>query len=137
MKPAFLPAALVLAILSLACSKISLGTGTGPNDPAPSAPVLASGQLIALNGSTASGTVIIYNPNDGTNILRLSGVKLPSENGLLIIPTVNGATLSSIPLRYNTGSQNYTVTVSGSPNWTLVSIHSVVYNVDYAQALLR
>ncbi len=119
------------------CNKINLNGTTTPNDATPSAPILASGQLIGLNGKSVGGLAIAYNPSSGANILRLSGITLPNETGMQIIANVNGVDQAPVTVQYYSGSTNYTMNVSGSTTWTLVTIHSTLTNLDYAQAIMK
>ena len=130
---------LTVSLLTLlpGCNKISLNGTSTPNETAPNAPILASGQLIGLNGKTVGGLAIAYNPSSGANILRLSGITLPNETGMQIIANVNGVEQSPITVQYYTGSTNYTMNVSGSTAWTIVTIHSTATNLDYAQAIMK
>ncbi|OFZ20195.1 MAG: hypothetical protein A2X94_09855 [Bdellovibrionales bacterium GWB1_55_8] len=124
-------------LLLSACGWVDAGSGIAPNDPEPSGgQIVAQAELTPLAGVTISGSVTIYDMSGGTYIIRISGLVAPAENGLVIIPIVNGSGVTSLALRTNTGTQNYTVQSSqSSPRWEQVKIHSSPNNRDYAAAL--
>lgn len=118
------------------CGPIKLGSSS-PNEPAPSAPIVAQGSFTSLNGQTVTGTAIIYSLGGSSYIARLSGITAPSENGLQVVVVANGVTEATFALLSSTGSENYPFSLTAySINWNQVNIHSTVNNEDYGEALL-
>src|SRR5690348_17169099 len=89
--PAWALAAAQSLILLNSCGIIPLGTST-LNDPVPSGTVLASGSFTGQNGKTASGTATVYLSDTGTYVIRLDGLVVPSENGLVVVASTTSQT---------------------------------------------
>jgi hypothetical protein len=129
-----------IGVLATACGDIKLGPGSSPNDPVPTnATVVASSTLTGLNGKSCSGAVSVYQLNDGsgTYTVHLAGISVPSDSPLQVVGVVNGAALSqSLPLRFTSGTQNYSfvIQVPPSPRWNSVNLHNSSANLDYCIA---
>jgi hypothetical protein len=118
---------------------ISAGTTAAPNDARPSGVPVAQGQLNPLNGQTVTGNVLIFFAGTSNYTLRLEGLSLPAESGLVVrVFATPGGQIASLQLRASTGSQNYSMSTSGNGiNFTNVYIHSNPNNVDYATAIIQ
>jgi hypothetical protein len=134
----------VIFLLNVNCADIGIGFGPSgpPNDATPTGTVLRQGQFSGLNGKTASGAAIFYSGNGAGNyILRLEGVSFPEETGLSIRIYSASQLVSTLQLRYSSGSQNYTLSGIGSQlNFSIygqisVYIFSSVNNKNYALAI--
>jgi hypothetical protein len=96
--------------LVVACCGIPLGGGGGAlNDPAPNGTIIYSGQFAA----PVSGTAAVY--STGSLILRLSGMTVPTQNGLQIFINGSGGKTFVATLRGFTGNQNYALTTATGP----------------------
>ncbi len=108
---------------------------SSPSEAAPSGTVITQSSLAGINGQVASGTTTIYRQSPTDFVLRFALLELPSESGLQFILRVDGVDRAAVSLRARTGSQNYTITFTTAPTlFNQVRIHSVVANLDYAQA---
>ena len=121
----------------LGCGQIHLGQAT-PNDNAPTnAVIVAQGSFTGENQKTVSGVAVIYRDiATSTHIIRLEGISTPSESNLAVQAKANSAVVFSSSLRASSGTQNYATSVTGTPQWNSVIIHSITNNLDYGTALL-
>ena len=140
-----LPLSISLALLMLVsgatCAPIDLGSSSSftPNDLIPSGLVVSQGSFTSLNGKTVSGTVSIYQAAGSLTsfTIRLEGLSVPNESGLMVVAAANGAEVISLALRFYSGTQNYAITVpAGAGVWNYVVIRSAVTTLDYGKAVL-
>ncbi|MGK5084897.1 hypothetical protein WDW37_16540 [Bdellovibrionota bacterium FG-1] len=126
------------------CGNVTLGGGASPNDAVPSGVIVFQGQFLGQNGRTVSGTVSVYKTNCGAStcdfVLRLQNLSAPTDAGLTVVVTINGAvSTTQPPLRAATGNQNYNFTsgVAGA-SWNQVAIRvaPTANNYDYGLATL-
>lgn len=123
----------ILALLALTSCGLSscglIGTGGFPvlRDPVPDGEKVASGSFETVNETfhedkTVSGLAIIYLVDVDTYVVRLQTLSAPEESDLLLEASAGGQTVLQTNLRSPYGNQNYTLSMSGSPNWTSVTI---------------
>jgi hypothetical protein len=134
---------LTLLILQAGCGLNWGGGGnSSPNDPAPQGTQVSSGQLFAGSGQTGvTGQVLIFN-NNGSYILRLEGLNIPtpsSGSGNLIVNVYSNNPSSSTPvstfsLNALTGNQNYTISNPASYRYNRVTITDSSGATVYASA---
>ncbi len=105
--------AIILTLLP-SCGWLTLGGGTGGNDPRPSGTILSSGSFSGQNGSTVSGTAIIYRDSESLALtLRIEGLSIsPSANTFRLIAEVNGTDDFSTNLTSVSGNKNYATNVA-------------------------
>ena len=123
-----------IALLLVHCG-IPLGSNA-PNDPTPSGTIVAHGTFATLNGDTASGNATIYRVNGANFVVRLEGISMPSQGGLLVKVLNGRAVVLSTALRSSEGSQNYSFNVASPGAWNSVDIYSSTSASNVSQALL-
>ena len=112
------------------CGYITVGGGSGINDPVPSGVIIAQGTLQAQPGYTLSGVVSVYKSGcDGstcTFTVRLQNLSAPAQSNLQLIATINETQSSNktVALRSSTGNQNYVFTgLMATSSWIQIAIH--------------
>jgi hypothetical protein len=116
-----------------------VGNTGAPNEPAPQGgTILAQGDFVGLNGKSVGGAAAVYDVGTaGTFVLHLSGLSAPVESGLAVVVVANGSEQGSNTLRSSQGSQNYFITMVGSPKWNQIIIRNSSTKIDYGQASLK
>lgn len=120
------------------CGDISVGGGTGSNDPRPTGRVLYQGQFSSQNGKSVSGTALIfYSTTAGSYTIRLEGLTAPSETLQVTVFASPGGQVATFPLRSSSGSMNYTYS-GGTAGMVFnsVNIYSSQYAINYGTAQL-
>lgn len=129
---------MLLNSLGLAgCGAVKTGS-VAYNDPIPTGNVVGQGSFTSQNGKTVTGTAAIYQSTDGaTYTLHLGGISAPSETGLQLRIQADNQDLSALSLRASSGSQNYSLSVSGaSPVFRQVTLYSTLKATEYGTAVL-
>ena len=130
--------ALAILILLPGCGSISTGTTPVPDDPEPKGKVLFQASFTGLNGKTVSGVGAVYLSSvSGYNIIRLNGITMPDEAGLVMTAKANGETVYSAALRDNLGTQNFSTTLAITIRWNSLTIKSSITGDEYAAALFE
>lgn len=107
------------------------------NEPTPTGNIIAQGTFTAQNGRTLTGAAQIYLQSNSTYVLRIENLTAPAESNLQIRVKVNGQISETFALRNNTGTQNYTLTQTGTVVWNSIDIYSIPNILVYGIALLE
>lgn len=139
MRPWTVLSILLFLVHLCACGDVRVGATTPPNDPVPSGLVVAQGTFSGLNGKTVSGNAAVYRDiSTGTHTVRIEGITVPDEANLQVQAQANGQIALKTALRFKSGTQNYTTSVTDGRKWDSVSIVSTqnTQTPEYGKAAL-
>ncbi len=137
-RPAFPSVLLIASFLTTACGILPPGTYI-PTDPKPVGSLVAQGHFDGMNGRTVTGMASVYQlTSDGTYVIRLEGIVVPSEGPFVVVGQAGGSEVYSQQLRAVLGTQNYVTSLGGTLTWNAVYIRSTrnAIQPDYGKAIL-
>jgi hypothetical protein len=132
------PLIFAAAALLSACGILREGSSI-PNDPKPVGDLVAQGNFTGLNGKTVTGAASVYQlSSDGTYVVRLEGISVPSGGPFLVVGQAGGSEVYSQQLRFLTGTQNYFTRLQPPLSWNTIFIRSTtsIMTPDYGKAIL-
>ena len=114
------------------CGPIGLGSGNF-DDAVPNGTIKANG---TFTGGDITGSVFVYQLDNGSHIIRLESFSISTTAGFLLIAETNSAEVLRTTLRGNSGNLNYTTNVTGNPTWSSVKIENS-FNTVVSTAVLN
>jgi len=99
----------------------STGTIPANKEATPNGSVVAQGSFSGIGDNQVSGAVFIFQ-NGNQHNLRIEGLSVPNQNGLLVVVKADGENVLFTDLRSKSGDQNYPLDVGVNTNWTSVEI---------------